>query len=164
NAPKVGPVIRRVKHLAWFKNEHDEAPAAPLADLTPEKLGELADELTRTRDGQFVVGRAVPADEAARWTEAQYRSAALETFRAQARALSPPRQRRPRAGPRRRGIRRRAHRAEGAAGGRHVGLAPRRRGAPDPGRSARSIRGRGRRRGRAPGQARSGSLSDRRPP
>ncbi len=44
-------------------------------------LGELADELTRTRDGQFVVGRAVPAAEAARWTEAQYRSAALETFR-----------------------------------------------------------------------------------
>jgi uncharacterized protein YktB (UPF0637 family) len=82
NAPKVGPVLRRVKHLAWFKNEHDEEPAAPLADLTPEKLGELADELTRTRDGQFVVGRAVPAGEAARWTEAQYRSAALETFRA----------------------------------------------------------------------------------
>jgi uncharacterized protein YktB (UPF0637 family) len=82
NAPKVGPVLRRVKHLAWFKNEHDEEPAAPLADLTPETLGELADELTRTRDGQFVVGRVVPADEAAHWTEAQYRAAALETFRA----------------------------------------------------------------------------------
>jgi uncharacterized protein YktB (UPF0637 family) len=82
NAPKVGPVLRRMRHLAWFKNEHDDEPAAPLADLTPENLVELADELTRTRDGQFVVGRAVPADEAARWTAAQYRSAALETFRA----------------------------------------------------------------------------------
>jgi len=81
NAPKVGPVLRRVKHLAWFKNEHDEEPASPLADFTLEKLGELADELTRTRDGQLVLGRAVPAAEAARWTEAQYRSAALETFR-----------------------------------------------------------------------------------
>src|SRR2546427_1072327 len=81
NAPKVGPVLRRVKHLAWFKNEHDEAPASALSEFTLEKLGELADELTRTRDGQFIVGRAVPADEAARWTEAQYRSAALETFR-----------------------------------------------------------------------------------
>ena len=81
NAPKVGPVLRRVKHLAWFKNEHDEEPASPLSDFTPEKLGELADELTRTRDGQLVLGRAVPAGEAARWTEAQYRSAALETFR-----------------------------------------------------------------------------------
>ncbi len=82
SAPRLAPVLRRVKNLAWFKNEHDEEPAAPLAELTPEKLGELADELIRTRDGQFVVGRVVPADEAARWTEAQYRSAALETFRA----------------------------------------------------------------------------------
>jgi len=82
NAPKLAPVLRRVKHLAWFKNEHDEEPAAPLADLTPETLAELADELMRTRDGQLIVGRAVPAEEAARWTEAQYRAAALETFRA----------------------------------------------------------------------------------
>jgi uncharacterized protein YktB (UPF0637 family) len=82
NAPKLAPVLRRVKHLAWFKNEHDEEPAAPLADLTPETLAELADELTRTRDGQVVMGRAVQAEEAVRWTEAQYRSAALETFRA----------------------------------------------------------------------------------
>ena len=81
-APKVGPALRRMRHLGWFKNEHDDEPVAPLADLTPESLAELADELTRTRDGQFVVGRAVPADEAARWTAAQYRSAALETFRA----------------------------------------------------------------------------------
>jgi hypothetical protein len=36
----------------------------------------------RTRDGQLVLGRKVEAAEAARWTEAQYRSAALETFRA----------------------------------------------------------------------------------
>jgi uncharacterized protein YktB (UPF0637 family) len=82
NAPTVGPVLRRMRHLGWFKNEHDDEPASPLADLTPENLAELADELTRTRDGQFVVGRAVPAAEAARWTAAQYRSAALETFRA----------------------------------------------------------------------------------
>ena len=81
SAGKVGPVLRRVRGLAWFKNEHDEEPAAPLADLTPDQLSALADELTRTRDGQLVLGRAVPAEEAARWTEAQYRSAALETFR-----------------------------------------------------------------------------------
>jgi uncharacterized protein YktB (UPF0637 family) len=81
SASKLGPVLRRVRGLAWFKNEHDEAPAAPLADLTPDQLGALADELLRTRDGQLVLGRAVPADEAARWTEAQYRSAALDTFR-----------------------------------------------------------------------------------
>jgi uncharacterized protein YktB (UPF0637 family) len=82
NAARLGPVLRRVKGLAWFRNEHDEQPAAALADLTPERLADLADEVTRTRDGQLVIGRAVAADEAARWKEAQYRAAALETFRA----------------------------------------------------------------------------------
>ena len=82
SAPKIGPVLRRVKGLAWFKNEHDETPSASLGDLTAEDLGRLADEVVRTRDGQLVLGRVVPAEEAARWTEAQYRGAALETFRA----------------------------------------------------------------------------------
>jgi uncharacterized protein YktB (UPF0637 family) len=82
NAPRLAPVLRRVRGLAWFKNEHDEEAASPLADLPAERLAELADELTRTRDGQLVLGRAVPAEQAARWTEAQYRTAALETFRA----------------------------------------------------------------------------------
>jgi len=71
-----------MKGLAWFKNEHDDDPAAPLGDLTAEQLAELADELIRTRDGQLVFGRAVLAAEAEHWTEAQYRTAALETFRA----------------------------------------------------------------------------------
>ncbi len=82
NAPKLAPVLRRVKNLAWFKNEHDEEPVAPLADLTPDALAALGDELTRTREGQLVIGRTVAAEDAARWTEAQYRAAALETFRA----------------------------------------------------------------------------------
>jgi uncharacterized protein YktB (UPF0637 family) len=78
---RLGPVLRRVRGLAWFENEHDEAPAAPLADLGQDALAGLAAVLTRTRDGQLVLGRAVAAEEAARWTEAQYRTAALETFR-----------------------------------------------------------------------------------
>jgi len=82
NAGKLAPVLRRMKDLAWFKNEHDETPAAALSDMTPEALVEMADEIVRTRDGQLVLGRVVAADEAARWTEAQYRGAALETFRA----------------------------------------------------------------------------------
>ena len=81
SAGKLGPVLRRVRDLAWFENEHDEDPTTPLTDLTPDRLAGLADELVRTRTGQIVLGRAVAADEAARWTEAQYRSAALETFR-----------------------------------------------------------------------------------
>ena len=85
SAPKLGPVLKRMKGLGYFKNEHDEQPAALLADLSVDELGALGDGTLRTRDGQFVVGRAVPAAEAARWTEAQYRAAVLETVR----ALSP---------------------------------------------------------------------------
>jgi uncharacterized protein YktB (UPF0637 family) len=81
---EIGPehAEKRRWAAAWKKNAPDEEPAAYLADLTSENLAELADELTRTRDGQFVVGRGVSAAEAARWTDAQYRAAALETFRA----------------------------------------------------------------------------------
>ncbi len=82
SAPRLAPVLRRVKGLAWFKDEHDEEAAAPLSDFSPETLAALGDEVTRVRDGQFVVGRVVTAAEAARWTEADYRTAALETFRA----------------------------------------------------------------------------------
>jgi uncharacterized protein YktB (UPF0637 family) len=82
NAGKLSPVLRRVKNLAWFKNEHDETPVAALGDMTPDALAELADEIIRTRDGQLVLGRAVTAEEASRWNEAQYRQAALDTFRA----------------------------------------------------------------------------------
>ena len=82
NAPRLAPVLRRVNGLAWFKNEHDEEPASALADLSSEQLAQLGDELTRTRDGQLVLGRVIQSAEAARWTEAQYRDAALETFRA----------------------------------------------------------------------------------
>ena len=82
SAPKLGPVIRRVRGLGWFKSEHDDAAAAALADLSPDDLAGLADELLRTRDGQFVIGRAVGAEEAAHWSDAQYRAAALEIFRA----------------------------------------------------------------------------------
>ena len=81
SAPRLGPVLRRVGGLAWFKDEHDEEPAAPLADLGPEALVHLADELTRTRDGQIVVGRVVAAAATFRWTEAQHRAAAASTFR-----------------------------------------------------------------------------------
>ena len=85
NVPRIGPVLNRVKGLAYFKNEHDEVPAAQLADLSVDELAALGDAALRTRAGQFVVGRMVPASEAARWTEAQYRAAALDTVR----ALSP---------------------------------------------------------------------------
>jgi uncharacterized protein YktB (UPF0637 family) len=82
SAPRLGPVLRRVKGLAWFKNEHDEDPAAALADMTPEVFSDLADELARTRDGQLVIGRAVTSAEVTRLTDAECREVAVGTFRA----------------------------------------------------------------------------------
>jgi uncharacterized protein YktB (UPF0637 family) len=82
NAGKLGPVLRRMKDLAWFANEHDETPAEALGDMAPDGLEEMSDALIRRRDGQLVLGRAVLAEEAQRWTDAQYRAAALDTFRA----------------------------------------------------------------------------------
>jgi len=80
HTPQLVPVLRRAKGLAWFKNEHDEDPAAILTDLPADDVAHLADELTRRRDGQLVLGRAVAADEAARWKAADYARAARETF------------------------------------------------------------------------------------
>ncbi len=81
NAPRLGPALKKAKGLAWFKNEHDEEPATLLADLTPQEIKELGDELTRTRDGQFVLGRLVNETEAAKWGAQEYTAAATATFR-----------------------------------------------------------------------------------
>src|SRR5262245_55367380 len=80
HAPQLVPVLRRAKGIAWFKNEHDEAPAAILTDLPADAVARLAEELTRTRDGQLVFGRVIPAEEAMRWSARDYARAARETF------------------------------------------------------------------------------------
>src|SRR5262245_26828387 len=80
HAPKLAPVLRRGKDLGWFRNEHDETPAAVLNDLAVDDVTRLGEELTRTRDGQIVLGRAVTAAEAARWAPADYARVARETF------------------------------------------------------------------------------------
>jgi len=80
DAPKLVPVLRRAKGIAWFKNEHDEEPAAVLSDLSQDAVTKLGDELVRKRDGQIVLGRAIPAEEAGRWKPADYARAARETF------------------------------------------------------------------------------------
>ena len=70
----------RAKGLGWFKDEHDEAPAAVLTDLPADAVARLGDELLRARDGQFVLGRRVPAEEAVKWKPREYARAARETF------------------------------------------------------------------------------------
>ena len=80
HAPQLVPVLRRAKGLAWFKNEHDEQPAAILNDLSAEDVARLSDELVRTRDGQLVLGRAISSEEASKWTPRDYARVARETF------------------------------------------------------------------------------------
>jgi uncharacterized protein YktB (UPF0637 family) len=80
DAPKVVPVLRRARGMAWFRNEHDEAPAAVLGELAADAVTRLGDELLRRRDGQLVLGRAVAAEEAARWKPADWTRTARETF------------------------------------------------------------------------------------
>ena len=82
NASRLAPALKKARGLAWFKNEHDEEPAAILADLSSEEIVGLADELTRTRDGQFVFGRLVSESDAAKWDPDDYRKAAVTTFEA----------------------------------------------------------------------------------
>ncbi len=80
HAPKLIPALNQARALAWFKNEHDEEPATLFADLSTAEIVRLADELTRTRDGQFVAGRRVGEAEAVKWAPEEYRKAALATF------------------------------------------------------------------------------------
>ena len=79
-APRLRKALAKGPGLAWFRNEHDEAPAAALASLGDEEWRRLGEALVRTRDGQLVLGRRVEAAEAARWDGAAYTRAARETF------------------------------------------------------------------------------------
>jgi len=81
-APRLLRTLVRTRGLGWFKNEHDEEPAGALADLDAAAWRAVGDELTRTRDGQLVIGRRVDAREAATWRGADYEKAALDTFAA----------------------------------------------------------------------------------
>jgi len=79
-APKLAPALKAARGLAWFRNEHDEEPRALLADLSAGEITGLADELTRTRDGQLVLGRRAGEAEVVTWGPEEYRAVAVATF------------------------------------------------------------------------------------
>jgi uncharacterized protein YktB (UPF0637 family) len=81
-APRLARALGTGGALGWFQGEHDDDPAARLADLDAGAFKKLGDELTRTRHGQLVLGRRVDAREAARWRGPDYEKAALDTFAA----------------------------------------------------------------------------------
>ena len=79
-AGRLAPKLKRATGLGWYKNEHDEGPAALLASLSPRDIGQLAGELARRRDGQLVLGRRLDQVEVLRLKPAAFVQAALATF------------------------------------------------------------------------------------
>ena len=72
--------LKKNKNLSWFKNEHDEDPVCRVADVAAADLKKLGDELTRRKDGQFVLGRRIEAREFASMKPKQVEKLAVETF------------------------------------------------------------------------------------
>jgi len=68
--------------LAWFKNEHDAEPAARLGDLTRAELGDLSGRLLKGREGQLVLGLAVPRVRALRFSGDALGAEAMRVFAA----------------------------------------------------------------------------------
>jgi uncharacterized protein YktB (UPF0637 family) len=73
--------LKKGSGLGWYKNEHDEEPAALLESLSSHEIGGLAGELTRRKDGQLVLGRRLTQAETFRQTPQSFMQAALATFR-----------------------------------------------------------------------------------
>jgi len=74
--------LSRTAGIGWFKNEHDEDPAAAVKDVGQEQLRALLQELSRRRDGQLVFGRRLSRAEVTGMTPQAFEKAALDTFRA----------------------------------------------------------------------------------
>src|SRR5262249_6743520 len=79
-APRLRKTLAKRPGLAWFRSEHDEAPAGYLARLADREWCRLAEELVRRRDGEFVIGRRVEAADVVRWDPAGCTGAARATF------------------------------------------------------------------------------------
>ena len=74
-------IVKRGQDIGWFKNEHDEDPAASAGEAGPAEIRMMLGELTRRRDGQLVLGRRLSRAEVAGMTAEAFQKAALEVFR-----------------------------------------------------------------------------------
>lgn len=81
NFKAVSRELTGTRDLCWFKDEHDEVPAARLKDFAPADLKALGSELTRRRDGQLVLGRRIDASEFVSLKPKQVEKIALDTFK-----------------------------------------------------------------------------------
>jgi len=72
--------LKKGPGLAWYKDEHDDEPAALLESLSSQEIGRLAGELTRRKDGQLVFGRRLDQADVLRLKLAAFVQAALHAF------------------------------------------------------------------------------------
>jgi len=79
-AGRLAAQLKKGSGLGWYKNEHDEDPAALLESLSSHEIGGLAGELTRRKDGQLVLGRRLNQVEVLRLKPRAFEQAALVTF------------------------------------------------------------------------------------
>ena len=80
DAGRLAAKLKKASGLGWFKNEHDDEPAAFLASLSLQEIAGLGAELTRRKDGQLVLGRCLDEAEAVRLKPHAFTEAALATF------------------------------------------------------------------------------------
>jgi len=73
--------LKKGTGLGWYKNEHDEEPAALLKDLSSLEIERLSGELTRRKDGQLVLGRRLDPAEVLRLNPEAFMRTALDVFR-----------------------------------------------------------------------------------
>ena len=72
--------LKKGPGLGWYKNEHDDEPAALLESLSSQEIGRLAGELTRRKDGQLVLGRRLDQAEVLLLKPETFVRAALHAF------------------------------------------------------------------------------------
>ena len=85
NFKEIARGLQSSSNLGWYEDEHDEDPTAVLKDLRPSELKGLPEMLTRKRDGQFVLGRRIPAREFAKLKASEVETLAFDTYKALAR-------------------------------------------------------------------------------
>jgi uncharacterized protein YktB (UPF0637 family) len=78
---RLAPTLKKALGLGWYKDEHDEEPAALLEQLAAAEISRLALELTRRKDGQLVLGRKLDQAEVPGLKPGAFTQAVLATFR-----------------------------------------------------------------------------------